>query len=275
MTKRIVLCADDYGQALAISQGVLALVENGRLSAVSCMVNTPCWSEHAAWLKPYQQKVDMGLHFNLTHGQPLSNAYRGAYGNEFLALTQVMQKSFFRQFDRKILAEECAAQVDAFANAIGVLPDFIDGHQHVHQFPVIRDAVVQVYKEKLSAKKAYMRLVNPKIYLSDFLFNIKKIIIVVSGANGLARLLKQHQIPHNQSFAGTYAFDQVQQYPQYFQQFMQESQDQGLIMCHPGLISADSSDPIAKSRDVEFRYLMSEQFTRDCEQSGVAIGKMP
>jgi predicted glycoside hydrolase/deacetylase ChbG (UPF0249 family) len=46
--KRIVLCADDFGQSAAISQGILQLVQAGRLSAVSCMTEADSWRSISA-----------------------------------------------------------------------------------------------------------------------------------------------------------------------------------------------------------------------------------
>jgi predicted glycoside hydrolase/deacetylase ChbG (UPF0249 family) len=63
--KRIVLCADDYGQAPAISQGIIELLNQSRLSATSCMVNMPDWPVSAKELLPFINYVDLGLHFNL------------------------------------------------------------------------------------------------------------------------------------------------------------------------------------------------------------------
>mgnify|MGYP000073246266 CR=1 FL=1 len=41
------------------------------------------------------------------------------------------------------LAREWDAQWARFCEALGRAPRFVDGHQHVHQFPVIRDALLQ------------------------------------------------------------------------------------------------------------------------------------
>ena len=41
------------------------------------------------------------------------------------------------------IAAEIARQLDAFEDALGRAPDFIDGHQHVHVLPGIRRAVLR------------------------------------------------------------------------------------------------------------------------------------
>jgi predicted glycoside hydrolase/deacetylase ChbG (UPF0249 family) len=71
--KKIVLCADDYNQNAAISGGIIDLVAKGRLSAVSCFSTLPQWEQNAKRLLPYQHKVDIGLHFNLTESSEFSS----------------------------------------------------------------------------------------------------------------------------------------------------------------------------------------------------------
>lgn len=267
MMRRIVLCADDYGQGLAISRGILDLVERGRLSATSCLVTAPCWDEHAAWLTPFQGKIDIGLHFNLTEGEPLSPVYRAAHGNHFFTVNTVLKRAFLRQLDRKAIVAECHAQLDRFLEGMGRLPDFIDGHQHVHQFPVIRDAVIEVYEARLPQQQAYVRLVNHQVGLG----NPKKMIIYLSGTKAFKKLLEQHQIPHNPTFSGIYSFAKIGDYSLYFQRFLEEVGDNGVIMCHPGRASKDSQDVIAAARYKEYLYFSGDQFLQDCQQHQVVI----
>ena len=92
MTKRIVLCADDYGQAPAISDGIIELLKDQRLSAVSCMTNTPDWPIYAKNLLPFRLERDIGLHFNLTEGKPLSEQFRAKYGDQLFTLSTLMRK---------------------------------------------------------------------------------------------------------------------------------------------------------------------------------------
>ena len=202
MKKRIVLCADDYGQAPAISQGIIALIKAKRLSATSCMVTSLDWAEQASWLAPFQAQIDIGLHFNLTEGTALSQGYIAAHGNSFYPLPRLLCQAFLRRLDKAAIAAECHAQIDQFAKTLGFLPHFIDGHQHVHQFPVIREAFMQVYAERLSKQNTYVRWVQETASVNP----LKKMIIDATGTRALKRLLEQHQIPHNHSFAGIYSF---------------------------------------------------------------------
>lgn len=268
MTKSIVLCADDYGQAPAISQGILSLLEKQRLSATSCLVTSDNWQEHASWLKPYENKADLGLHFNLTEGKPLSSAFTNTYGDLFFSLPILMARSMVRQLNQAVIQAECIAQIDRFSQAMGFLPHFIDGHQHVHQFPVVRQAVIGAYMASLSPNRAYVRWVNPQYYASDFFINFKKIVICKMGTVGFQQLLLQEQIPHNSYFSGIYPFKGS--YASHFCGFLNELGDRGILMCHPAL-EGGAKDPLAQTRWNEYQYLISPEFLRDCARFNVKI----
>jgi len=256
MKKRIVLCADDYGQAPAISQGILSLVEKKRLSAVSCMVTMSDWPIHAKWLSPFHHQIDIGLHFNLTEAK--------------MPLGKLMWKALWRQIKIADVRAALEEQIDAFSAAMGFLPQFIDGHQHVHQFPVIRDAVLQVYQERFTDKATYLRLVNTPLN-GDIKTKIKKIIIKAMGSYALEKQLKATHIPHNSSFGGIYDFAATKAYAEQFPCFLEEVSQGGLIMCHPGLLPKDSRDPIGEARYREYGYFMDNQFLEDCERGRTKI----
>lgn len=274
MKKRIVLCADDYGQAPAISQGIINLIQNHRLTATSCMVNMSCWQEHAKWILPYRQQVDIGLHFNLTEGQALSQEYRQAYGPDFQPLSRLLVKAMVRRLDKRVIAAECHAQISCFEQAMGFLPQFLDGHQHSHQFPVVRDAVIQVYQERLRQQNAYIRWLNITLSLRDVFRGWKRFIIHASGTRAFKVLLDENKIPHNQSFTGIYSFSLASQYARFFPGFLSEVTDKGILMCHPGLQASGTNDVIADARFAEYQYLSSEAFVAESERANVSFTRM-
>lgn len=271
MKKRIVLCADDYGQAPAISQGIINLLRLRRLSAVSCMTTTVHWGEHAQWLRPFYGSLDIGLHVNLTEGKALSGKYINTHGEVFRSLPRLLCDAFLRRLDKQAVLAECIAQIDKFAEITGFLPQFLDGHQHVHQFPVIREAIIEAYQQRLKNQNAYVRLVKEPFKFGDIYQAHKKIIIRLSGARALQDLLEKNNIDYNQSFAGIYDFRRARFYPRLFTEFLRSIQDKGLIMCHPGLYDGHGGDPIASARYAEYQYFSGSRFQEDCRQLGIEI----
>lgn len=269
MTKHIVVCADDYGQTLPISQAILALVKAKRLTAVSCMVTGDDWPLHATWLKPLLPHIHVGLHFNLTHGHALSPMYKTAYGQTFPRLYQLLIKSHLRLLKKAPIQAEFTAQWQRFTEEIGKEPDFIDGHQHIHQFPIIRDAIIEAVQTH-SHERLFIRLVNPSGWFNGGLLP-KTAIIKLSGTMGLKRLLTKYNIPFNTSFTGIYSFSDSLHYQKHMRNFLNEINDQGLLMCHPGFTNPSEEWPLSASRPHEYAYLSSAAFLEDLQLAGVAL----
>ena len=142
--KRIAICADDYAMTPEVSGAILALAEQGSIQATSCMVTSRYWQGDADRLKDQQGNIDIGLHLNFTEGNGLSTPYKSGYPG----LNKILVMSQFRLLNRAHLLKEIHAQFDGFIDTMGRAPDFIDGHQHVHHLPQIRDALLEVMKEK-------------------------------------------------------------------------------------------------------------------------------
>jgi chitin disaccharide deacetylase len=68
----------------------------------------------------------------------------------FLSQRETARQSFLHLLRREMVESEISSQVQAFIAAFGRLPDFVDGHQHVHLFPQIRDALLSVVKNVAS-----------------------------------------------------------------------------------------------------------------------------
>lgn len=261
--KNIILCADDYGQNQAISQGIIALFKLNRLSATSCLTTSPQWPLYATWLEPYKNQFDIGLHFNLTEGNPLSTAF--AHG--FSSVTKLLLNAHCRRLNQAAITLEFNAQLDHFIGALGALPDFIDGHQHIHLFPMIREVILDIYRKRLRPE-TYIRSVSQPLRHRT----MKSTIIQWAGALHFKKLLVKNNIRHNTSFSGIYDFRESTDYAELFPTFLSNSCDQGLIMCHPSTHHPrDETDTIASARLKEYQYFLSEKFLDDCQQAHVVL----
>lgn len=271
--KRIILCADDYGQSSAISQAIIELIKYKRLTATSCMTTMPEWLSHAVELKPFINQIDIGLHFNLTEGLTLSKEMAD---EGFMLLPKLLMKAYLQRLNKDAIRAELCAQLDRFVLGLGRLPDYIDGHQHVHQFPMIRDVVLAVYEERLKQNGAYLRSVHDsKAFLRvTKKAYLKRIIIQLCGATSFKNQLLRRHIPHNSSFSGIYDFSDSKNYERMFRQFLQDIGDNGVIMCHPGLLDPNNSDVIARSRFDEYQYFQSEAFEQACKYYKISLARL-
>lgn len=267
--KQFILCADDYALNPQVNAGILKLLEAQRLSAVSCMVLSPHWTQAAQLLKPFHSKVDVGLHFDLTEffqieGRPYS-------------LKEWILLSHYHKFLKKIYFDykaELLRQLDFFIDAMGVFPDFIDGHQHIHVLPGIRQVLCQFLSEIQTQYKAYIRIPG-NTYLNDLLspFGTKKLVINFLGALKTKKLARHLHLLHNESFAGIYDLKAHHSYRKLFQSFVKSIRHKGMIMCHPAEFAVNPNDPIYEARWNEFLYLYSQEFVDDLHQMHCQIGK--
>lgn len=260
--KPLLICADDFAQNKAVCDGILQLVEHSRINAVSCLVNTALWfkaSQHLLRVKPQPL---VGLHFNLTTSQALSPAWRNKLGHSLPSLSKLIAMAYSKQLDVKLVTAELDAQLDLFMQCMKTKPDFVDGHQHVHQLPIIRDALINCYQRHQLT--GFIR--NTSNGLLDWLTVSglpKQALISLLGGLTFKKMLTKQRIDFNPSFAGIYNFAKAKHYPLYFKRFLANSSSNGLIMCHPGAYSTDSCDPLSGSRHHELNYLLSNDFLDD------------
>ena len=240
----IALCADDYGLHQGIDDAVLTLLARRRLSAVSCMSGAPRWLGQCAPRLREHTDVDVGLHLNLTEG----------FGAPGTSLNRVLARAYAHRFDATALRTALARQFDAFEAGARRGPDFVDGHQHVHQLPQIRDVLLELVARRYGARAPWVRNTVP----APGVVGLKPQILRALGGSALARALRRRAIPTNADFGGVYGFD-AENYAARFDHWLAQAQTGTLIMCHPAQ-RYDRHDPIGAQRAVEFAFLDSARF---------------
>jgi predicted glycoside hydrolase/deacetylase ChbG (UPF0249 family) len=262
--KRIAICIDDFGLHPAVDEAILALVEKGRVTATSCMVGAPAWKQDTPRLKaPFDAgRVDAGLHFDLTE-HPIDAGLREDLGT-------LMRNAIVRSLDRARIRSELGRQLDAFEAAMGRAPSHVDGHQHVHTFPLIRELVVHELERRYSASaRPWLRSTRGAAR-----GGIKGRIIEAMGSKALERLAREHGFAHNASLLGIYDFQGgAQRYRTLLQQWLRESRDRDLIMGHVATAIVPG-DEIAQARVDEYAVFASDGFDAMLREAQVALGRL-
>ncbi|MBI3771728.1 MAG: ChbG/HpnK family deacetylase [Gammaproteobacteria bacterium] len=258
--KQLVVCADDYGQSPTISAAILELIAAGRLTAVSCMAESPTWPEAAAALLPYANRVDIGLHFNLTH----------PFSDRMIPLSSLMSGAWLRLVDQAWVRRMLHHQLGAYESAMGMAPVFVDGHQHVHVFPVIRKVLIEVLKDRYGEKLPYLRSVCQPWRNTDAKF---KILVLRAMGLGFERKASKAGFRVSQGLLGAYSLAADADYPALMQRWLEQVESGMVLMCHPGHPSDDLSDPIRAARVQEWRYLQGPEFEASCQHAGVVISR--
>lgn len=269
MTRILGLCADDFGLAPGISAGIAKLAQAQRLSAVSCITNSPHWNAAARLLKDLPGSVDVGLHLNLTEGRPLS-ARLARRWPRLPSLARLIAQAHLRLLPLSQVRNEVHAQLAAFNHVLGRPPAFIDGHQHVHHLPGLRQVILDMVEhvQPIPAVRSTGRVLGPGAAF-------KRCVIERSGGRALAVELAQRVIAHNPALLGAYDFTR----PDY-QSLMRSwlaalPLEGGLLFCHPGThLAGDPADAIGAARERELAYLGSVAFDADLAAAGVRLGKV-
>lgn len=248
MTRHITLCADDYGLHPAINAGILELVEQRRLSAVSCMSQSTLWPRAAAALSPYRSHLAVGLHFNLTEGL--------AAGDQ--SLGWLLLRLCSRKLNLIALKQNLHQQLDLFEKHWHEAPDYVDGHQHVHALPRIRAVFLRVLKERYGPHLPALR--DPAGLVSVADAPLKGFVLRrLCGAFHEQALASGFRL--NSAFAGVYSLSEQADIAALFAVWLRRLPESGLLMCHPAKGNGGDSDCAhMQARENEFAYLASSRF---------------
>jgi len=274
------LCADDYGISPGVNGAIRDLVARGRLNATSAMVVAPSFDRIEASsldrLNAGGKQVAVGLHVTLTAPfVPLSPGYGPLRDNAFLPLPAMLQRALLRGLSRDGLEAEIDAQIRAFSEMFGRAPDFIDGHQHVHLFPQVRDALLAVARR--SAPDAWVRQCGRVAApIGRRLADRKGLLLdILSGT--FRRRATAFGVATNPAFAGTYDFAGgiVPDFAALFPRFLERLPAGGLIMCHPGKVDAELErlDPLTVQREREYAYFAGPDFPAALAAAGAALAE--
>lgn len=256
-TRGILLCADDYGVAPGVGRAIRELVELGRLSAVSCMTGWPNFAVEGRLLAPLADRIDLGLHLTLTTERPLS---------------QLMVDACLGRLDPDAVAIALRSQLDAFFAAFDRPPDFIDGHQHVHLLPGVREHVL----DAAARLGAYLRLTDePLSAIARTRVAPTKAVLLSLLGRPIAREARRRAIPGNCGFRGARSFAEPGPFRPVFRRMVAGARAGTLVMCHPGLVDAEleGRDPVTRPREEEYRYFAGEEFPADLAAAGVRLAR--
>jgi predicted glycoside hydrolase/deacetylase ChbG (UPF0249 family) len=263
LARDLKICADDYGLTQAVSSGILEAVEAGRLDATGAMTTRPFWNIAARDLASLGSAVEAGLHLDLTLGPPLTRMPTLAPNGKLPSIGALIRLSRARRLPKAEIRAEIAAQIDAFGDHYGRAPAFIDGHQHVHMLPGIRDWLFEAATARGLSGQIWMR--DSADRFSRILkrgVEVPKALIVALAGRGFGKAAQAHGFVTNEGFAGYSAFDPQRSYASDFSRYLLAPGQRHLIMCHPGRVDyeLEQIDPATYSREQELEFLLSDRF---------------
>jgi len=169
--KNIIINADDFGLSKDINMAIMALMDINLCTDTTLLVNFE-ESENAAKLAiSNDRKNQVGIHFNLTEGFPLTNKIKkeSRFCNE--------EGSFHYKKEKRIISlsgsekvainEELTSQIQ-FCRKLGIPISHADSHNHIHEEPGLFSLFLEILKRQ---KIPFLRLTN-NMMKSSYINNI-------------------------------------------------------------------------------------------------------
>ena len=268
MSDYLIISSDDFAQSAAIDAGIIRLIDAGRLSATSCLTLSPRWHEAAKLITPeIRGKADIGLHLDFTqYEQPLRRS-----------LPALIASTALRALPAQTILESIHHQLNSFEHELGTPPNYIDGHQHVHQLPQIREALIAVLLDRYNKSSLpWLRIANP-LYKDGF----KAWVIAQLGSKKLATLAKKSGFKCSSQLLGVYGFEgNSADYAERLDAWLftaKAHQGVSALMCHPAIaITADGgqqSDPIYLARLNEFEIFNDAKFVTMLQKHQIKLAR--
>lgn len=237
----------------------------GRLSAVSCLSLGPGFARRSALIRNIDS-IDTGAHINFTE----------AMGNDglYLPLSRLIASCYTRQLNRAAIARQIDAQLSGFEAAMGRAPDFIDGHQHVHQLPQIRDELLLALQRRYPARTPWLRNTLPRDCPQLGIGQRSKAAIIgLLGARALLHQTQRAKLPTNSRLLGVYNFTAFPPYEQQLASWLGRVQHGDVLMCHPAR-APTPGDAIGQQRVTEFEALASAHCGQLLQQNRLCITRL-
>uniref|UniRef100_UPI00398EFED9 carbohydrate deacetylase n=1 Tax=Pristiophorus japonicus TaxID=55135 RepID=UPI00398EFED9 len=147
---RLIVTGDDFGYCPRRNRGIMECFNARAISNVSLLVNGTAAKEAATLAT--RNKVPLGLHANLSEGLPVCEQLRmgsslvnkDGFFHGKMGIREVLKSGHINLSE---VDQELRGQIDLFCELTGHLPHHMDGHQHVHVLPGIRDVFAQVLSD--------------------------------------------------------------------------------------------------------------------------------
>ena len=241
------LIADDYGLGELHNQAICELLSIGAIDGSSVMVELCSKTAAQQLLAAKSEDQKIGLHFNLTYP---ASSFPNLSSRNSLMLSLPLGIS---RTEVKLRLEQ---QWQLFIELFGFAPDYIDGHEHVHQFVGVQGVVADFAKSKSVPVRATVLLPPVK--------GIKNRVIDLLGRT-FKRNAKSRDVTTNDWFLGVLPLNRPLEAEKELRdqlvsayQFARANPSQSLtMMVHPG--SAEDSSQVeghaVEMRSIEYHVL--------------------
>jgi predicted glycoside hydrolase/deacetylase ChbG (UPF0249 family) len=160
--KRLIITGDDYGLCAPVNRAIEECLGAETMGAVCVMTNMP-WCGPAATLRRNFPRCSLGVHWNITQGEPVlgAAAVPSLVDRDGRFHPTVRGRWLKRRIRRQEVRAELSAQYERFVALAGAA-DFWNTHQNVHLVPGLFQLFVEVGRElQIPAMRSHERFTVP------------------------------------------------------------------------------------------------------------------
>jgi predicted glycoside hydrolase/deacetylase ChbG (UPF0249 family) len=265
--RQLIITADDFNADAERNRGILEASDKGILTTTSVISNLHLDSETITALKISFNGV--GVHLNITKGAPLSSDSRTLIDKtgQFFDKQTAWKKALSKLYDPNELLSEFSAQIEMLLNN-GIVPDHINGNNHLHIFPVFADITAQLANKY---QIQFIRVPKETFYFSDINFSktfIKKYFIY-----SLSLVAKKFFVKAGLRFPDHFngiAVPSLLSKESMLKFIKQLPQGTTELMCHPGYPS--TGNPFSNSdREKELLILTDKDIIENIKQNNIEL----
>jgi len=263
----VAICADDFGVDPQVDAAIVELAAIRRLNATSVLIDAGISEASVASLA--ELDIDVGLHLNFT------DTLGDLTPHDVMSLKSLIVRAHARLLSRDWVRQTIERQVSRFEARFGRCPDYVDGHLHVHQLPVIREVLLEVLSARELPAGFWVRDTRAGALTgSTGSERFKAWVVGHLGMANLAGKAEHQHIAHNQGFFGVYDFTSAHRpFMQMMQDWLAGAKSGALVMTHPAAAQLNG-DPIGQARVQEYVALGSPEFGALLQDSGVRLERL-
>lgn len=247
-----------------ITEGISLAIAAGVVTSTSVMVNMPGSVEALRRAPRLTQQASFGIHLNLCEGRPLTRGVSLVDANgEFLPKRTLAARALTGGLSLPELEAEVAAQLEMLSDC-GVRVSHLDGHKHLHQLPIVCQAVANVLprfgieRVRITRLGSWLRARGAMTLARELAARHAAHVFTRAQLRSPVRTVDLRDLLAGDSLTpptprGTGRCEPIE------------------ICCHPATAAADASKPGSHRRGEELDYLLSPRFRAVLAASGAAL----
>ncbi len=165
MGLKLIVTADDYGMCGAVNEAIDECLGAGVVRATCVMTNMPAVAAASSLRNRFPQR-SIGIHWNLTQGQPILPASEVpslvSHDGRFHSSSELRRRWLSRRLNLEEVRAELTAQYQRFYELAGT-PDFWNTHEDAHVWPGLFETCVALGQElHIIAMRSHRRFTIPR-----------------------------------------------------------------------------------------------------------------